>query len=124
MGGVDRSDQMISYTNSIVKSFKWWEKVIFHVLAIAVLRRSSCCGALTGLPALTTTAIALFCTSSVTSFFLKTLPDLSAQKRKRPGHETAYECQVCNVSLYRLFHSYQEYALAYKRWKTASIQFI
>jgi hypothetical protein len=37
MGGVDRSDQMISYTNSIVKSFKWWKKVIFHVLAIAVL---------------------------------------------------------------------------------------
>jgi hypothetical protein len=37
MGGVDRSDQMISYTNSIVKSFNWWKKVIFHVLAIAVL---------------------------------------------------------------------------------------
>ena len=33
MGGVDTSDQMISYTNSIVKSFKWWKKVIF-VLAI------------------------------------------------------------------------------------------
>ena len=26
MGGVDRSDQMISYTNSIVKSFKWWKR--------------------------------------------------------------------------------------------------
>ena len=26
MGGVDRSDQMISYTNSIVKSFKRWKK--------------------------------------------------------------------------------------------------
>ena len=50
---------------------------------------------------------------------------VSAQKRKRPGHETAYECQVCNVSLciepcFRLFHSYQEYALAYKRWKSAN----
>ena len=33
MGGVDTSDQMVSYTNSIVKSFKWWKKVIF-VLAI------------------------------------------------------------------------------------------
>jgi rubrerythrin len=36
--------------------------------------------------------------------------ELSAQKRKRPGHETVYECQVCNVSLciepcFRLFHS-------------------
>jgi hypothetical protein len=28
MGRVDRSDKMISYTNSIVKSFKWWKKVI------------------------------------------------------------------------------------------------
>ena len=51
--------------------------------------------------------------------------ELSAQKRKRPSHETAYECQVCNVSLciepcFRLFHSCQEYALAYKRWKTAN----
>ena len=51
--------------------------------------------------------------------------ELSAQKRKRPGHETVYECQVCNVSLciepcFRLFHSCQEYALAYKRWKTAN----
>jgi hypothetical protein len=26
MGGVDRSDQMISYTNNVVKSFKWWKK--------------------------------------------------------------------------------------------------
>jgi hypothetical protein len=25
MGGVDRSDQMISYTNNVVKSFKWWK---------------------------------------------------------------------------------------------------
>jgi hypothetical protein len=77
------------------------------------MRRSSCCGALTGLLTLTTTAIALFCTSS---------------KRKRPGHETVYECQVCNVSLciepcFRLFHSCQEYALAYKRWKTANQRF-
>ena len=37
MGGVDRSDQMIAYMNSIVKSFKWWKKVFFHVLAVAVL---------------------------------------------------------------------------------------
>ena len=37
MGGVDRSDQMISYTNKVVKSFKWCKRVIFHVLAIAVL---------------------------------------------------------------------------------------
>ena len=37
MGGVDRSDQMISYTNNVVKSFKWWKKVFFHVLAITVL---------------------------------------------------------------------------------------
>jgi hypothetical protein len=37
MGGVDRSDQMISYTINVVKSFKWWKKVFFHVLAITVL---------------------------------------------------------------------------------------
>ena len=37
MGGVDRSDQMISYTNNVVKSFKWWKKGFFHVLAITVL---------------------------------------------------------------------------------------
>jgi hypothetical protein len=93
------SDQMISYTNSIVKSFKWWKRwssmfwllqYLTHTscssLRIQILlshteslesnlpaRRSSCCGALTGLPALTTTVIALFCTSSTTSYFLKTL---------------------------------------------------
>jgi hypothetical protein len=37
MGGVDRSDQMISYTNNVVKSFKWWKKVFFHVLAELVV---------------------------------------------------------------------------------------
>ena len=37
------------------------------------VRRSSCYGTLTGLPALTTTTIALFCNSSVTSLFLKTV---------------------------------------------------
>lgn len=37
MGGVDRSDQMVAYINTICKSFKWWKKVFFHTLAIAVL---------------------------------------------------------------------------------------
>lgn len=37
MGGDDRSDQMITYIYSVVKSFKWWKKVIIHVLAIVVL---------------------------------------------------------------------------------------
>jgi hypothetical protein len=32
MGGVDRSDQMISYTNNVVKSFKWWKKASLHTL--------------------------------------------------------------------------------------------
>jgi hypothetical protein len=47
--------------------------------------------------------------------------DNTIQKRKRAGHET-YECKDCNVSLciepcFRLYHSYQEYVLAYRRWK-------
>jgi hypothetical protein len=29
---------------------------------------------------------------------------------------------VTSNRLFKTFHSYQEYALAYKRWKTASIQ--
>jgi hypothetical protein len=171
MGGVDRSDQMISYTNSIVKSFKWWEKVIFHVLAIAVLdayilfksqnpnsvithrvfrkklvtelvqnndmavvvragrpvKAPQQLERLTGrhfISRIKTNGnkgnLARLC--KVCNEAERNNAELSAQKRKRPGHETAYECQVCNVSLCRLFHSYQEYALAYKRWKTASIQ--
>ena len=36
MGGVDRSDQMISYGRVLINSMKWW-KVFFHVFSMAVL---------------------------------------------------------------------------------------
>ena len=37
MGGVDRSDQMISYGRVLINSMKWWKKVFFHVFSMAVL---------------------------------------------------------------------------------------
>jgi len=36
MSGVDRADQMISYYSCPRKSTKWYKKVIFHLLDIAV----------------------------------------------------------------------------------------
>lgn len=37
MGGVDRSDQMVSYATFSARTLKWWKRVIFHVLSLAVL---------------------------------------------------------------------------------------
>jgi hypothetical protein len=37
MGGVDRSDQMVSYSSFDRRTLKWWKKVFFHVLGLAVL---------------------------------------------------------------------------------------
>lgn len=37
MGGVDRADQMISYSTFHFRTLKWWKRVIFHVLSLAVL---------------------------------------------------------------------------------------
>ena len=37
MGAVDRCDQMISYSNFDRRTVKWWKKVFFHILCLAVL---------------------------------------------------------------------------------------
>ncbi|KAH3879739.1 hypothetical protein DPMN_003645 [Dreissena polymorpha] len=41
-------------------------------------------------------------------------------KKRRPGHETAFKCRQCDVSLcivpcFELYHTMQDYILAYKR---------
>jgi hypothetical protein len=162
---------MISYTNNVVKSFKWWKKVFFHVLAITVLdayilfctdhpndnmthklfRKQLVSQLVSNNPTNTVnkvgrpsvmpqqlerltakhfisklrgtgkkTNIARLC--KVCNEAEKNNVDNTIQKRKRAGHETSYECKDCNVSLciepcFRLYHSYQEYVLAYRRWK-------
>lgn len=175
MGGVDRSDQMISYSNTTVKSFKWWKKVIFHIFAIAVLnaytifkeenpnsnilhrvfRRKLISELISDNPShLSVKAgrprvnqqqlerltsrhfitkivgvgkkrdIARLCTvcNNAERSMAREDPE---HKRKRPGHETKYECKDCNVPLciepcFMLYHSHQEYILAYKRWKCSN----
>lgn len=37
MGGVDRADQMLSYTPLKMKTFKWWKRVWFHLLNVAMM---------------------------------------------------------------------------------------
>ena len=37
MGGVDRSDQMVSYATFNARTLKWWKRVIFHVISLTVL---------------------------------------------------------------------------------------
>ena len=37
MGGVDRSDQMVSYATFNSRTLKWWKRVFFHVLSLSVL---------------------------------------------------------------------------------------
>ena len=37
MNGVDRSDQMVSYYALRQKTMKWWKRLIFHVLNVAVV---------------------------------------------------------------------------------------
>lgn len=36
MSGIDRLDQMISYYNSTRKTIRWYKKVLFHLLDVAV----------------------------------------------------------------------------------------
>lgn len=49
----------------------------------------------------------------------------TGEKRRRPGHDTSYCCEDCNVPLcvtpcFKLYHKYQEFTLAYKRQKLAA----
>ena len=37
MGGVDRSDQMLSYSTFQEKTLKWWKRVTFHVISLTIL---------------------------------------------------------------------------------------
>ena len=37
MGGVDRSDQMVSYATFNSRTLKWWKRVIFHVISLSIL---------------------------------------------------------------------------------------
>ena len=37
MGGVDHSDQMVSYATFNSRTLKWWKRVFFHVVSLAVL---------------------------------------------------------------------------------------
>ena len=37
MGGVDHSDQMVSYATFSCRTLKWWKRVIFHVISLATL---------------------------------------------------------------------------------------
>ena len=37
MGGVDRADQMLSYTPFKMRTLKWWKRVWFHILNVAIL---------------------------------------------------------------------------------------
>jgi len=37
MGGVDRAGQMLSYTPFKMKTLKWWKRVWFHILNVALL---------------------------------------------------------------------------------------
>lgn len=37
MGGVDHSDQMISYATMRCRTLKWWKRVIFHMFSLAAL---------------------------------------------------------------------------------------
>jgi hypothetical protein len=37
MGGVDRCDQMVSYAAFERRTLKWWKKIIFHLVGLAVL---------------------------------------------------------------------------------------
>ncbi|XP_061188017.1 piggyBac transposable element-derived protein 4-like [Saccostrea echinata] len=42
MGGVDRSDQMVSYATFNARTLKWWKRVIFHVISLATLNAYLC----------------------------------------------------------------------------------
>lgn len=42
MGGVDRSDQMVSYATFNARTLKWWKRVTFHVFSLAVLNAYLC----------------------------------------------------------------------------------
>lgn len=48
-----------------------------------------------------------------------------AEGRKRPGRQTSYECEMCNVALgiepcFEIYHTKQDYVLAYIRGYQAS----
>jgi hypothetical protein len=60
-------------------------------------------------------------TCAVCNPAMRDILDAVGQKRKRPGHESRYMCGQCNVVLcvvpcFELYHTKQDYILAYKRY--------
>ena len=37
MGGVDRADQLVSYQSVALKTVKWWKKLFFHIINLALV---------------------------------------------------------------------------------------
>ncbi|KAJ8940786.1 hypothetical protein NQ314_010596 [Rhamnusium bicolor] len=48
MGGVDRTDMLLSTTESVRKTIKWYKKVFFHLLDLAILNSHAVCKMKTG----------------------------------------------------------------------------
>ncbi|KAL8587389.1 hypothetical protein ACOMHN_062123 [Nucella lapillus] len=41
MAGVDKSDQLMSYTPFHRKTMKWWKKMFFHLFTLSIIQSSS-----------------------------------------------------------------------------------
>ena len=169
MGGVDRSDQMVANSKVDLKTLKWWKKVFFHVLSIAVLNsyimykenvqrpvsfrvfRKKLIAQLVGFASQTETRqpaapgrpksqqlerlsgrhfpsripgakpipkACVVCNSA-----MRQIDTAAGVKRRRPGRMSRIWCADCGVALcvepcFQLYHTKQDYLLAYKRSRT------
>lgn len=167
MGGVDRADQMISY-HQVLGSVKWWKKVFFYTISVAVVNAYIIYKEVTTTRPLLLQRIfrrdlikELVTSAGMPTYRAAGRPSAQVldrlqgrhfptkisgngngkaypkscivcskaerdnqpgQKRKHAGHTTSYSCKQCGVALcivpcFELFHTKQEYVLAYKRLK-------
>ena len=180
MGGVDRSDQMVSYATFNSRTLKWWKRVFFHVLSLSVLNSYLLYKFVTsgesttmlhrnfrkklvqnlvqsvavenvpgmsvrspGRPSTATeplqrlqgqhfpekitgagkkkniTRSCVVCVSAE-----RELLERVGEKRKRPGHESSYQCDKCKTALcidvcFKLYHTQKDFKAAYKVQKVA-----
>ena len=170
MGAVDRNNQMIENYKLCLKTMKWWKKLFFHMINIAIVNSyilyKECCESSSpmvqrnfrrklvsqmiesagqchvvqlGRPTprvlerlvgrhfpdkleVNGKCMSRQCVVCGPAERQSQTPARSGEKRKRSGHMTSFCCKQCKVALcvtpcFELYHTKQEYLLAYKRLK-------
>ena len=94
MGGVDRADQMLNYTPFPGKTMKWWKRLFFHLVNMAVMNAYLLYKSLTDNPVTARRFRRDLVKELVSSVNLDELPARRKASRGRPGTQDQPVCRL------------------------------